>query len=152
MLAKMYSCACKSTKQELITVLIQLTGSYYDKVEEIRSQSEIPENSLIFLLQNIFGIPEFRPNQLSIIQSLLSHQNCVLLPVSLHVGFYLTDGKREIADLSASSSSFPRDFAGNFSTHFSHARPGTPASPYSLLSCAHRLSLSSNSLRIHKSH
>ena len=151
-LGKMYSCACKSNKQDLIATLLERTGSFYDTVETMRSQSEIPEESLLFILQNIFGIPEFRPNQLSIIQSLLTHHSCVLFPSSLHVGVYLTNGKREIADLSASSASFPRDFAGNLATHFAHARSRTSAPPDSILPRAHRLSLPSNSLRIHQSH
>ena len=151
-LGKMYSCACKSNKQDLITTLLEQTGSFYDTVETLRSQTEISSESLIFILQNIFGIPEFRPNQLSIIQSLLTHHSCVLFPISLHVGVYLTDGKRKIADLSASRASFPRDFAGYLSTHFPHARSGTPTSPHSLLPRTHRLSLSPNSIRIHQSH
>ena len=151
-LGKMYSCACKSNKQDLIATLLERTGSFYDTVETMRSQSEIPEESLLFILQNIFGIPEFRPNQLSIIQSLLTHHSCVLFPSSLHVGVYLTNGKREIADLSASSASFPRDFAGNLATHFAHARSRTSAPPDSILPRAHKLSLPSISLRIHQSH
>ncbi|CBK20404.2 uncharacterized protein [Blastocystis hominis] len=75
----MYSCACKSNKQDLIITLLEQTGSFYDTVETLRSQTEIPSESLIFILQNIFGIPEFRPNQLSIIQSLLTHHSCVFI-------------------------------------------------------------------------
>ena len=152
MLGKMYSCACKSNKQELITTLLQLTGSFYDKVETLQGQSDIPEKSLLFILQNIFGIPEFRPSQLSIIQSLLSHQSCVFLIRLFHVAFYFPDWKREIADLSASRAPFPRNFAGYFSAHFVDARSGAPASADSVLHRSHRLSFSQNSLRIHPSH
>lgn len=149
MLGKMYSCAGKSNKQDLIATLLERTGSFYDTVETMRSQSEISEESLLFIVRNVFGIPEFRANQLSIIRSLLTHHSCVLFPSSMHVGVYLTNGKREIADLSASSASFPRDFAGDLSSHFAHARPGTPTPPNSILPRAHRVSLPTNSIRIH---
>ena len=61
----------------MITTLLEHSSTLYDHVTSLQQQSSITDSQLQSVLRSIFGISEFRPNQLSIIHSVLRHENWV---------------------------------------------------------------------------